>query len=233
MNEPLLIGTRGWEHAAWAGSFYPDALPDDWHFSYYSKMLRAVLVPQSLWTEAGAASAAQLIEDSDPAFRFVLELPRSMSQPVELSQAENAMNQFLETAEPLFVRTAGLFLRLAPDALVDLDWLEHLLNRLSHIAPLCVDLPENAWRNDAVTAVLTRQNVGMAWHAAREDSPRAGGQLMVALVPSASARELRGWIEKLAQWQTPGAQAALIFDVPASAAKAAQEARIIADLLGV
>ena len=233
MNEPLLIGTRGWEHAAWAGNFYPETLPEDWHFSYYSKMLRAVLVPQAAWASTSTAQAAQLIENSDPAFRFVLELPLALSRPVVPSLAEKAVNSFLETAEPLFTRTAGLLLRIAPDTDVDLDWLEHLLNRLSRVAPLCVDLPENEWRDEAAFAVLARQGAGLAWHAAHEAAPRAGGGLMVALVPAANPRDLRGWIEKLAHWQTPGAQAALIFDAPATAAKAAQEARIIADLMGV
>jgi uncharacterized protein YecE (DUF72 family) len=233
MSESLLIGARGWEHEAWLDNFYPAALPEDWRFSYYCKMLRAVLVPQALWANASRETVAQLVEDSDPAFRFVLELPRALSQPLDTLQAEQAANSFLENAEPVLTRTAGLLLRIAPDTDVDLDWLEHLLNRLSRVAPLCVDLPENEWRDEAALAVLARQGAGLAWHAAHEPAVQAGGRLMVALVPAASPRELRGWIEKLAHWQTPGAQAALIFDAPATAAKAAQEARIIADLMGV
>ena len=34
MTEPLMIGTRGWDHGAWAGGFYPPELPDDWRFSF-------------------------------------------------------------------------------------------------------------------------------------------------------------------------------------------------------
>ena len=44
MTEPLLIGTRGWDHAS-GGDFYPADLPDDWRFCYYSNNLRSVLVP--------------------------------------------------------------------------------------------------------------------------------------------------------------------------------------------
>jgi len=31
VNEPILIGTRGWNHAS-GGDFYPAELPDDWRF---------------------------------------------------------------------------------------------------------------------------------------------------------------------------------------------------------
>ena len=57
------------------------------------------------------------------------------------------MDQFLEAFAPIAPRTAGLLLRIAPDTPVFLDWFEHLLNRLADIAPLCVDLPENEWRD--------------------------------------------------------------------------------------
>jgi hypothetical protein len=106
-----------------------------------------------------------------------------------------------------------------------------LLNQLADIAPLCVDLPAGPWRAPAVHAVLERQGAGLVWHCAVETAPHPGGRLMVALAPPASAREVRRFIERLAQWQGKDALAGLFFD--AGAAKAAQEARIIAELMGV
>jgi hypothetical protein len=144
-----------------------------------------------------------------------------------------ALDRFLEQSEPLQTRTAGLLLRLAPDTDADSGWLEQLLPQLNPVAPVCVDLPENEWRAPEVLAVLARQHAGLAWHGAHEAAPQAGGRLMVALVPAAAPREVRGWIEKLAHWQASHSQAALFFDAPPAAPKAAQEARIIADLMGV
>jgi hypothetical protein len=54
---------------------------------------------------------------------------------------------------------------------------------------------------------------------------------MVALAPPAPARELRQFIERLALWQGQKGIAGLFFD--ADATKAAQEARLIAELMGV
>jgi uncharacterized protein YecE (DUF72 family) len=233
MNEPLMIGTRGWEHAVWTGGFYPPELPDDWRFCYYSNNLRSVLVPQAVWVAANRAAVEQWLTDSDPAFRFVLEVPASLSVPLNDGQRDRLIETFQEAAEPIVLRTAGLLLRVAPDTPVLLDWFERLLNRLSDIAPLCVDLTENEWRDEPVLEALARQGAGLAWHCAHEPAPRPGGRLLVALAPAASAREVRHWIEQLAQWRTPGTQAGLFFDAPDSAAKAAQEARIIAELMGV
>lgn len=48
--ENLQIGTYGWQHNHWLGSFYPEDLPVDWQLDYFSNAFRAVLVPQSVWT---------------------------------------------------------------------------------------------------------------------------------------------------------------------------------------
>lgn len=230
MTEPLMIGTRGWNHAS-AGNFYPPELPDDWRFCYYSNNLRSVLVPQETWDAAQRADVAQWLEDSDPEFRFVLELPATLGLPLTQGKREQALTQFLETLEPIAPRIAGLLLHIAPDADVLPDWFEHFLNRLADVAPLCVDLPEGPWRAPTVHAALERQGAGLAWHCARETAPHPGGRLMIALAPPAPAREVRHWIERLAQWQSQDSLAGLFFE--AGAAKAAQEARLLAELMGV
>jgi len=228
-----MIGARGWEHAAWVGGFYPPELPDDWRLCFYSNNLRSILVPQAIWNTVSSLEVDQWATDSDPEFHFVLELPAALSQPQSHAQRDRTLDQFLGTYAPIAPRTAGLLLRIAPDTPVFLDWFEHLLNRLVDIAPLCVDLPENEWRDPEPLDALMRQGAGLAWHCAHEPEPRPGGKLLVALGPAASAREMREWIEKIAQWQTADARAGLFFDLPDAAAKAAQEARIIAELMGV
>ena len=230
MVDPILIGTRGWSPAS-GGDFYPPELPDDWRFCYYSNNLRSVLVPQETWDGVQPAEVPQWVEDSDPAFRFVVELPAALGLPLTQHKREQALVQFLETLEPIAPRIAGLLLRIAPDTEVLPDWFEHFLNRLADVAPLCVDLPVGPWRVPMVYAILERQTAGLVWHCAREAAPLAGGRLMVALAPRAPARELRHWIGQLAQWQGQAGSAGLFFDT--DAAKAAQEARLIAELMGV
>ena len=229
MKEPILIGTRSWNHAP-GGDFYPAELPDDWRLCYYSNNLRCVLVPQETWDCVQRADVIQWLEDSDPAFRFVLELPGALCLPLaQARQQRQMLEEFMDKAEPLAPRIAGLLLRIKSDTEVLSDQLESLLNRLADIAPVCVDLPDGPWRDPVVYAVLQRQDAGLVWHCARAAAPHPGGRLMIALAPPAPPRELRRWIEQLASW--PGLSAGLFFD--AGAAKTAQEARLIAELMGV
>ena len=230
-----MIGTRGWQHDVWAGGFYPDELPHDWRFCYYSNNLRSALVPGEAWQNTTRSDVAQWVEDSDPAFRFVLELPPVFSSPLTHGRRDRELDYFFEVVEPLLARTAGLLLRVTPETPVFLDWFEHLLNELSRRGPLCVDLPTAAWREAAVLAAVDRQGTGVAWRCAHEEGPRPGGQLLVALAPPSEARTVRAWIEKLGQWSAPAAdaRAGLFFEPDAQSAKTAQEARLIAELMGV
>jgi hypothetical protein len=233
MTEALMIGTRGWEHAPWLGDFYPDELPPDWRFCYYSNNLRSVLVPQQLWPEIGRAQVAQWAEDSDPAFRFVFELPSSVGVCEAPARRERELERFVETIEPVAARLAGLLLRVDGDAAVSAANFELCIGRTATIAPLCVDLPAGPWREPEIFAALARQGAGLAWHCGHEPAPHPGGNLMVALAAPAPAREVRGYVELLAQWQHNGSRAGLFFVEPARAGKAAQEARLIAELMGV
>ena len=228
MNEALLIGTRGWNHAS-GGDFYPAELPDDWRFCYYSNNLRSVLVPQELWDSVQRADVAQWLEDSDPAFRFVLELPDELGNSFAQAKQSRALEEFLDKAEPIAPRIAGLLLRINSDTKLLPEPFEDLLGRLADIAPVCVDLPEGPWRDPLIYAVLQRQEAGLVWQCTREAAPHPGGRLMVALAPPAPPREVRHWIEQLASWQ--GSLAGIFFDE--DAAKTAQEARLIAELMAV
>ena len=235
MAESLMVGSYGWEHAVWVDSFYPAELPDDWRFCYYSNNLRSVLVPGDAWSVPTRPPVTQWVEDSDPSFRFILELPSTVCKPLTHGKHDAELDHFFEMAEPILPRVAGLLLRLTSHTPVFLDWFEQLLNQLTRIAPLCTDLASPEWRTSAALAAADRQGAGVAWHCAQEDVPHPGGKLMVAIAPVAEARTVRGWIEKLAQWQghSQEARAGLFIEPSGQSARAAQEARLIAELMGV
>jgi hypothetical protein len=71
----LRIAPRGWDHAAWVGSFYPEDLPPEWRLAYFSNEFRAVVVPAKTWWDAEPAALAHWLEEVGTRMRFYLELP--------------------------------------------------------------------------------------------------------------------------------------------------------------
>ena len=68
------LGSFGWEHAQWAGGFYPDDLPEDWRLTYYANEFGCVLVPQDQWLSADEDQWAGWEDDPVDSFRFFLEV---------------------------------------------------------------------------------------------------------------------------------------------------------------
>lgn len=231
MTEPLLIGMRGWEHAAWQGSFYPAELPADWRFCFYSNRLRSVLLPAEMWPALDADAARRWREECDAQFRFVLELPQALARPGDAAQFDAHWAGFRALIGPLHASTTGLLMRIPAAAPPDRDWLAHALSLLTSDKPVCVDLPSDAWHTPCVLTVLSDTGAGLCWHADAQGPPHPGGRFMVGLTNGGNAKALRRHIEALAAWQQGDALAGLFVDVPGRPGMA-EEARIIAEILG-
>ena len=75
----MIIGSRDWRYQGWAGSFYPDDLPDEWRLGYYANEFMGVLVPAALWRSAGREEWEEWRQDVPAGFRFFLECAESGS----------------------------------------------------------------------------------------------------------------------------------------------------------
>ena len=71
----LGLGSYGWQHAEWNGSFYPDDLPEDWQLGYYANQFSAVLVPQAYWQKDTGFDMQGWQDDVAEDFRFYIEWP--------------------------------------------------------------------------------------------------------------------------------------------------------------
>ena len=94
----LRLGVRGWRHAHWMHSYYPDDLPEDWQLSYYANEFSSVLVPASYFVEAH--DVAQWLEDVPDSFRFYFELPADPA----------ALNSFSQDCDIAGHQLAGIIL---------------------------------------------------------------------------------------------------------------------------
>jgi hypothetical protein len=71
----LVVGARGWEHAQWLETYYPDDLPADWRLDYYANEFGCVVLPAEVWIKADEEAIGQWLEDVEEDFMFFLELP--------------------------------------------------------------------------------------------------------------------------------------------------------------
>lgn len=102
--ENVLIGTEGWQHEAWLGSFYPEDLPEDWQLDYYSNLYRVLLVPYAVWSVWQLDDVEEIVEAMEsPSYLYL-----SCEQLLE--EKDWRKIQLLQQAMPELV--AGLFFKL-------------------------------------------------------------------------------------------------------------------------
>ena len=225
MADEILIGTEGWRHAAWRGDFYPEELPVDWEFCYYSNRLRAVWLPVAA-AEADSAEIGEWLRDSDPAFRFVL------SVAAERAHIDAWRRAFCARMAPLQTRVAGIALT-DPTSLASSD-LAGAIVALRAFAPVCVDAPPTASVASGDLGLIT-----CVWDADSASLPPWSGSASagpcLARMTGGHPRAIRHTLEQLAA--APATTAGLFFrtgvDAPAAAPHRAEAARTLAELLGL
>lgn len=227
MSTPIYIGTRGWDDPAWGARFYPEELPDDWRFCYYSNRIRAVLVPAAVVASVTATTVPQWIDDSDPDFAMVLEVPADLARP---SADANALDVFVTRMAALKGQLAGWLLAPAIGP-VEARWLSATLDRLNAIAPVCLDLAGRA-DDPAIEHVRISHRAGRCWRPAQEPAPMADGELLVCLATEGTPRGQRRLLEDINKWQAQHRAAGLFFEGPDAAAQA-EQARVLAELMGI
>ena len=109
----IMIASNGCWHSNWENTFYPDDLPEDWRFSYYSNEFSALFLRYREWSTLPRETLEAWMEDCDPHFQFLLEL--------DLAQYSSAAEAQLQILQP---QLALLVLRGSADEInaASKDW---------------------------------------------------------------------------------------------------------------
>lgn len=204
----LLIGARGYAHASWEGAFYPDNLPPEWRFLFYSHRYPALLMPTHAWGPDGTRLAA-FGEEAPAGFRMVLEI------------SEKSLPQMAQVAAWPRPLVAGCLVRLSR---LDAAHREPLA-ALARAVPVTADLRScpAGCRED-----LAALGVGVCGRPAAGRAP--GGPFAVSLVDRIDRRALGAALQGLMAVEAQ-AGSALFFCDGATALAGIEEALLLADLL--
>lgn len=167
MVSELIIGARGWQHPQWVTRFYPDDMPEEWQFSFYSNEFHAVLLPQAELLAADAAAVQDWHDDIADEFAFFIELDQ-----LELWQS------CLSRLEPVQSLIGGFVLR--PESCTASS-LAQCVPGLQGWAPVCVD-ERLAVTDDKVLRFVREHQLGCCWNVMHDTPAWREGELSVALL---------------------------------------------------
>lgn len=220
----LLIGTRDWQNTDWAREFYPDNLPEDWRFCFYSNQFRTVLVPGTVWGSISEDEINTWIEDSDDEFKIVCELPKTLSETISISELEKLFQEFLIKTKPLENQIVACFWEPGADQINDAEFLDDAAKIISKSLPASILVTDNL--------ISENSKASCCWVVSDTEAPEHKGEFLVTLCDEKDLKKVRIVIEKLQNWMGDTRQAALIFEGE-NALEQARQARMIAEMLVV
>jgi Protein of unknown function DUF72 len=182
----IIVAARGWAHAAWVDSFYPEDLPEDWRLSYYSNEFRAVVVPAADFAAVDPLEVERWAEDTGEDFIVYLEIENQLTD----------WAAFAQTIKPLGSRLGGILLR-PQEVDVDLAMLASSLDAACALASVCVLLPDGVSLSQNGRDLLTEHQVELCWDSHRGEPGWRGGGFAVARVTGNNHYTPRQWRETI------------------------------------
>jgi uncharacterized protein YecE (DUF72 family) len=139
-----------WTHAPWQGRFLPHPLPPQERLRAYASWCNAVEGNTTFYATPARSTVESWAGQTDPGFRLVLKMPRSITHERRFDDVDEELRAFLGAVEPLGPRAHALWVQLPPSfAPGDLGALAAFLRRLPASHRYAVEVRHRAFFEDA------------------------------------------------------------------------------------
>jgi uncharacterized protein YecE (DUF72 family) len=149
----LHVGCAMWTHKLW-----PNVFSAKERLRSYAASCNAVEGNTTFYATPARTTVASWAEQTDPDFRFVVKLPKSITHEGRLTDVDAQLHAFLHAMEPLGSRTHALWLQLPGSfAPADVPALSSFLSRLPRSYRYAVEVRHRAFFDDPQSARLLEQ----------------------------------------------------------------------------
>ena len=217
----IRVGARGWQYDQWKTEFYPEDLPQDWRFSYYSNEYNTVLVPRQYMEQHSPEDWHDWVDDAQSNFQFYVEIAES-SQWSEVNPYLQALDNRLQ----------GVVVEI--ETLRDVDALAKLINKLKRVAPISLKNTINGVSEQDMKTLHTCYEVNGCWDGGAE-APiwkyGAGAVLIRDGRQTNGPENVRQFIEKGFEFADNSQTLVVFFAGPSPKISEIQSTRMITELM--
>lgn len=217
----IRVGARGWQYSDWIGEFYPEDLPEDWRFSFYSNDFHTILVPYDSLVGCEVNDWCEWVEDTQKDFYFYVEISETALW--------DGVKPYLEA---LGEQLKGVVIVI--EQLKDVDALASLINHLKSIAPVCIKKSSDDVSDSDMQTLQACHEVNECWDG-KSETPLWGFNEAAILLRDVSEQntpdKLRQIIETGMEYAGKSDAIALFFTGTSPKMSDMRTARTITDLL--
>jgi uncharacterized protein YecE (DUF72 family) len=210
------IGTSGWTYKHWKGLFYPDDLPQNRWFEYYTKFFDTVELNATFYRLFPEKTFIGWKEKAPEGFRFAVKLWRWITHRKRLSNVAEDLSTFCRRAEKLEDSLGPVLIQLPPG----LKWSSELFINFIECLPRnflwTIEFRRQEWLNEAFCSMVRQHNIALAYadHPYVEIKPGeafgpfiylrfhgAAGDVYAGSYPD---DELNAWADRIKNWIDQG-----------------------------
>lgn len=147
----IVIGTQGWNYAAWIGPLYPPGTRPAEFLSTYARAFRAVEVDSTFYAIPDAKSVRAWNERTPAEFTFALKMLKEVTHEHRLRNADDLVRQFLDRARELGPKLGPIVLQMGPDFAPDeLPAIAEFLPMLPRDVRFAIEVRQSGWMRAGV-----------------------------------------------------------------------------------
>jgi uncharacterized protein YecE (DUF72 family) len=159
----LLLGTQGWNYAAWTGSFYPSGTRAPDFLRTYARAFTTVEVDSTFYAVPPVTTVRGWASRTPESFCFALKLPQEITHERRFRDAESVLHLFVDRVRELGSRLGPILIQCGPDfSPVERSALEAFLPLLPHDVRFAIEFRQRTWISPETLALLTAHRVALA-----------------------------------------------------------------------
>jgi uncharacterized protein YecE (DUF72 family) len=159
----LHVGCAMWTHKPWQGRLLAHPLPPHERLRHYAAWCNAVEGNTTFYATPARETVATWARQTDPAFRFVVKLPKVITHERRFADVDEPVRAFLDAMEPLGPRVHAIWIALPGSfAPGDVPALARFLGRLPDDHRYAVEVRHPAFFDDPRAAGLLERALAVA-----------------------------------------------------------------------
>jgi uncharacterized protein YecE (DUF72 family) len=155
------IGTSGYAHKEWKGTFYPGSLPDEGQLRFYADRFISVELNHTFYRMPSVRMLQGWAKETSERFTFTLKAPRTITHDLRLRDAADAVSDFCDTTRALKNKLGALLFQVPPFLKRDLPRLEDFLHQMPPGFNVAFEFRNPTWLADEVYDCLRRFDVAL------------------------------------------------------------------------
>ncbi len=168
ISSTFFIGTSGWTYDHWRGCFYPQDLPKNRWFNFYTAHFNAVEINATFYRTFQDQTYLKWKDRAPQGFRYVLKVPKTITHRKLLKDVDKDIQTFCHSAALLEDTFEMFLLQIAPNLPYDPGLLSSALQAFPEPGRVAVEFRKGCWYSREIENLLASMGAVFC----NVDSPR-------------------------------------------------------------